>query len=221
MSQDDYTPPDQTHPGFDSAEQATFSKKALGNLLENITPWLFEVGSWIFGGLIAFNLVLISALLTVGPVDRATLISITAFACALPLNVAGIFLLRLIKDLKEIGIEDVAMQAFQDAGFPDVEAYFPRSEEKQGFANRRSNIALSYSVGVGGLSAALTWIGMVAALWHMAWWIGVILSIVVLLSAVLVIAVIGHSHSWESEVEKQLKQRYLEQRTQERKKSSL
>jgi hypothetical protein len=86
MSQDDYTPPDQRHSGFDSAGQAKFSTKALGDLLERITPWLFEVGSWIFGGLVAFNLVLVSALLTVGPVDRAILISITAFACALPLK---------------------------------------------------------------------------------------------------------------------------------------
>ena len=30
--------------------------KAFGRLFEGITPWLFEFGSWIFGGLIAFTL---------------------------------------------------------------------------------------------------------------------------------------------------------------------
>ena len=46
-------------------QQADHGVKGLRNLLEKITPWLFAVGSWIFGGLIAFNLVAVSSLLTV------------------------------------------------------------------------------------------------------------------------------------------------------------
>src|SRR5438045_5336792 len=43
----------------------------LAKLVERITPWLLDLGNWIFGALIAFNLLVLSALLTIGPVDKA------------------------------------------------------------------------------------------------------------------------------------------------------
>src|SRR5205085_9959487 len=79
--------------------------KAFGKLLEHITPWLFEFGSWIFGGLIAFTLLVVASLLTIGPLDRAILVATTAFALALPPDVTGLLLLRLIRDLKQVGFE--------------------------------------------------------------------------------------------------------------------
>ena len=79
---------------LDPAEQSRHTFKALANLLERVTPWLLAVGSWIFGGLIAFNLLFIPAILNVRPVDLLIRISITAFAIALPLNVTGLLLLR-------------------------------------------------------------------------------------------------------------------------------
>jgi len=200
-----------------TGDQSKSTMKALGSLVEKITPWLFDVGSWIFGALTAFHLVVISSLLTIGPVDAAVLISIAALACALPLNVAGIFLLRLIQDAKDIGIDDLTFQTFQEAGFPDIEAYFPPSRERESLQRRRSRIALRYSVGIAALSIALTLTGLVAALWHMAWWIGVALLVMVVLSAVLVIAVLAHSLPPESEAEKELKRRDVEHRMQERK----
>jgi hypothetical protein len=189
-------------------DDSELSLKGVRNLLERITPWLFEVGSWIFGGLIAFNLVAVSSLLTVGPVDAAIRISITAFACALPLNLAGIFVLRLIKDLKEVGIEDLTLQAFQDAGYPDIEAYFPLPEDRQSQYKRRSNVALGYSLGIVSLSIALTLTGLTAALWHMAWWIAVAFLVMVVLSAGLFAVVIAHSMPPESAAERELKMRH-------------
>jgi hypothetical protein len=189
----------------------------LRNLIERITPWLFEVGSWIFGGLIAFNLVVMSALITVGPVDKAIRISISAFACALPLSVAGIFFLRLIKDMKEVGIEDLTVEAFQEAGFTDIREYFPPPEERESQQKKRANVVLGYSLGIAILSIALTLTGLVAALWHMAWWIGVLLFAMVILSAVLVMVVLGHSLTAESEAERDLRRRHLELRMQQRK----
>ena len=160
----------------------------------------------------AFNLVVIASLITVGPVDAAILTSITAFACALPLNVAGIFLLRLVKDMKDIGIDDIALQAFQEARFPDIAAYFPPARERKALRQRGSRVALGYSLGIAALSMALTLTGVVAALWHMAWWIGVALAAVVVLSAVLVMVAIAHSLPPESEAEQELKRRFKEQR---------
>jgi len=195
-------------PTHDLEQESKRSLNALGNLVEILTPWLLDVGSWVFGGMIAFDLVIISALITVGPVDRTILMSLTAFVCALPLNVTGVFLLRLIQDMKDIRIDDLALQAFQDSGFPDIEAYFPPSRERKSLHKRRSNIALRYSMAIVTLSLALTLIGLVAALWHMAWWIGAVLLGMVVLSAALVIVIMAHALPPESEAEKTLKRRY-------------
>ena len=197
-------------PPIEQDRQAEQSLKGLGNLVERIVPWLFEVGSWIFAGLIAFNLIAISSLLTVGPVDAAIMISITAFACALPLNVAGIVLLRLIKDTKDIRIDDLALRAFQDAGFPGIDAYFPPAPEREFQQKRGSKVALLYSLGIAALSTAATLTGLIAALWHMAWWVGVVLLAMVIVSAVLLVLVIAHSLPPETEEEKELKKRHIE-----------
>jgi len=174
-------------------EQSERSLKGLGNLLERITPWLLAVGSWIFGGLIAFDLVVVSQLIAVGPADTAILIATTTLACALPLNVAGIFLLRLTSDLKDIGIEEVALRAFQEAGFPDIDNYFPSSQAREALQKRRAMLALRYSLGIAAVSVVLTVSGLAAALWHVAWWIGLVLLAMVALTTGLVVVVMTHS----------------------------
>jgi len=189
-------------------EQARAAMRADAILLERTTPWLFEVGTWIFGGLIAFNVVVVSALLTVGPVDTAILVAITAFACALPLTVAGLCLLRLVKDMKEVGIDDLTLQAFKDAGYPDAEAYFPEPRERKAQQSKRSRVAFWYALGIAGLSVVLTVTGLVAALWYMAWWVGVVALVVALASTLLVAAVFLHAQPPESGAEVEAKRRY-------------
>jgi len=44
--------------------------KAAAKLVENITPWLVEFGSWLFGGLIAFNLLVMATSCPSGQVSR-------------------------------------------------------------------------------------------------------------------------------------------------------
>lgn len=183
------------------------SLSGLANLVETITPWLLDVGSWIFGGLTAINLVVISALLTVGPVDAAIRMSTAAFACALPLNLAGIVLLRLVKDVKDVGLDDLALRSFQEAGFPDIDAYFPPPEEQEALRARRARLTLLYASGIGALSIVLTLTGLVAALEHMAWWIALALLSAVALSTLIVAVVIGHTLPPESAAEKALKRR--------------
>ena len=102
MSQNDPAPVD-SHQEISLAaaeEQNKKIMKAFGKLAQRITPWLFEFGSWIFGGFIAFTLLVMAPLFTIGPVDPTITVSTAAFAFALPLNVTGLFLLRLGKDLK-------------------------------------------------------------------------------------------------------------------------
>ena len=129
-------------------ERAKQSLDAIRRLLDRTTPWLSEIGSWIFGGLVAVNFVLISALLTVGPVDSAVRISVTLFACALPMDVAGIVVLRLTKDLMDFGVDDLAVQAFKESGFPEIDVYFPPAPERAAILKRRSGVALRYSLGI-------------------------------------------------------------------------
>jgi len=191
---------------------AESAARGFRNLLEKVTPWLLAVGSWIFGGLLAFNLLAISALITVGPVDSAVLTSITAFACALPLNLAGIIVLKLIADMKDIGISELALNAFKEAEFPDIETYFPSATDRESHQRKRAEIVLRYSLGILAASVAFTVVGLVAALWHMAWWIGVIFIVMVVISAGFVFAVMAHSLPPKSEAEKEMRGRLREER---------
>jgi len=188
-------------------ERARQSLDAIGRLLDRTAPWLSEIGSWIFGGLVAVNLVIISSLLTVGPVDAAVRISVTVCACALPMSVAGIVVLRLTKDLTDFGVDDLALQAFKESGFPEIEAYFPTAPERAELLKRQAGVALRYSLAIAALSAALTFAGLVAALWHMAWWIGSVLFVMVALSVGLVLVVFAQAQPPEPAWEKALKRR--------------
>jgi hypothetical protein len=188
-------------------EQSARAFRGLRNLAQKTAPWLIDVGSWIFAGLTAANLVVVSALITVGPVDAAIRTSTAALAAALPLNVAGIILLRMVKDLKDVGLDDLTLRAFQDAGFPNIDEYFPSPRERAAQSARRSRVVLLYSLGIAALSTALTLMGMIAALWHMGRWIAFVGFSAVVLSAVLVTLVIAHGLPPKSDAEKSLKQR--------------
>lgn len=189
-------------------ERSARAFKGLRNLAEKIAPWLIDVGSWICGGLTAVNLVVIAALITVGPVDAAIRTSTAALAAALPLNVAGILLLRLIRDANHVGLDDLTLRAFQDAGFPEIDAYFPAPGERASVHARRSRVALVYSLGIAAVSIGLTVTGMEAAVWHMAHWIAFVLLSAVILSAVLVTVAVAHALPAESDRETLLKLRY-------------
>jgi hypothetical protein len=199
----------QSHPpqaGLDqktarAVNDDTFSRTvgAFGTLIDRITPWLLDLGSWIFGALIAFSLVILGALLTVGPVDAATIVSTAAFALALPSDVAGFLLLRLMADLKSVDLEEVATQAFQEVGL-GVEDDVPSATAHESIEKRRTRNVLRYSYGLLALAVFLTLIGVTAALWHMAWWIGVIFvpMVVVTQSIVLMAIASTGSNRWRS-----------------------
>lgn len=150
--------------------------KAFGMVVERITPWLLDLGSWIFGALIAFNLLILGALLTVGPGDVAVVVSTAALAVSLPLDVAGFFLLRLAQDMKQIDLEEVATQAFQEVGFVvEEQDSAANAREKE---RRRTAIILRYCYGLLAMSALLTLVSVTAALWHIAWWIALLFVVV-------------------------------------------
>jgi len=163
-----------------------------GKLVEQLTPWLLDFGSWIYGALIAFNLLLLASLLTVGPIDAAAVVATAAIALALPPTVAGFFLLRLLEDIKKVRLEEVASAAFQEAGL-GVDQVGPPDLES--IAKERTKIVLIYSYSILAWSVLLTVIGISAALWHMAWWVSVTFVLMTLASGGLVI---GAMASWPS-----------------------
>jgi len=212
MSQTDPAPvdPHQEISLAASEEQNKQIMKAFGKLVEGMAPRLLEFGSWIFGGLIAFTLLVLASLFTKGPVDPTITISTAAFAFALPLNVTGLFLLRLVKDLEHVGFEEEWAQAFQDVDFNVGEQVaFPKTLES--LRKRRPGFFLGYSLGILALSVLLTLTGMIAVLWYMAWWIGVMFFVLVIISLVIVIVALVTSQPPESPEEKERKRRYREE----------
>jgi hypothetical protein len=202
VSQTDPAPADPRRETLRAAPDDTFKRtiNAFGKLVEMITPWLLDLGNWIFGALIAFNLVILGALLTVGPVDAAIIVSTAAFALALPVDAAGFFLLRLVADLKHVGLEEIAAQAFQEVGFT-VENQVPSPDAPESIEKRRTRIVLRYSYALLAVSVLLTLVGMSAALWHMAWWIGVVFVAMVVASQGVVFGAIvssGSTTTWRT-----------------------
>ena len=167
---------------------------ALNRTVEAAAPWLLDLGTWIFGALIGFDLLMVAALLTVGPVDRAVLISTAAFAVGLPPEVSAFVLLRLVRDLKENKIEQIAAQTFADAGVDNVGDFLPVQEQQaEGALARRTMRVLALAYGLLGVSIASALVGITATLWHMAWWIAVAFAGVVVLSQALVFQAIVQS----------------------------
>lgn len=172
-----------------SEEQFQQTRKAFEKFVGQITPWLIEVGSWIFGGLIGFNLLVLAPLFTIGPVDSAVIVATAGFALALPLNVTGLVLLRLVQDLRHVRFEDELAKAFQEAGFTDG-VPVPTPTALEALRERRTGIVLSSSLVLVTLSGLLTLAGMMATLWHVAWWIGVSFGAMVVLSLFIIIRAI-------------------------------
>lgn len=182
------------------------SMVAYNKLLEKGTPWLFDVGSWVFGGLIAFTLLIMASLITVGPVDLSIKIATIALALALPLDVTGLVLLRFTSDMKPVRFEQEIAQSFEEAGLTPGERQIPSLTALQALRIRGAQVALRYAVGILTLCMILTVVGMTAALWHMAWWIGVAFAVMVAISltiAMIAVASIQPPVSAEERVRRQ------------------
>lgn len=160
------------------------TRRAFETLVEGITPWLLDLGGWIFGALIALNLLVLASLVTVGPVDGAVLIATLCLALALPPDVAGFLLLRLLEDLNKVRLDQVAADAFAAEGFD--RSQFESAAAPASLTQKRSRKVLAYSYSMLNLSAVLTVAGLTATLWHMSWWIAVAFLAATFLSIVLV-----------------------------------
>lgn len=146
------------------------TQHGLTTFVDLVTPWLLELGSWIFGALIAFNVVILGVVLTIGPVDSAVTIAIAGFAFALPPNIAGFVLLRLVDDMRKIRLQEAAATAPQAPGLSLEDM---PSTDRQKLERKLGSITLRYTYGLMAVTVLLTLTGLTAALWHGALWIGI------------------------------------------------
>lgn len=187
------------------------SMQAYRKLLEKGTPWLFDVGTWIFGGLIAFTLLIMASLITVGPVDVYIKIATAALALALPLDVTGLVLLRLVQDIKPNRFEETVAQTFHEAGLSSDDMQVPSLTSLQAMRIRGTQVALRYALYILSLSIVLTLTGMVATLWHMAWWIGVAFVGMVVVSLIVASLAMTASQPPVSSEEKRRRKAYRDE----------
>jgi len=184
------------------------SMQAFEAVTESITPWLVEFGTWIFAGLIGFAVIVIAPLVTVGPIESTIIVSTVALALTLPLNLAGLLLLRLVQDMKRY--EDKLAQGFHDASVI-LGTEFAAPLTASPTQKRRTEVILLVSLGILIVSVLLTLIGLVAALWHVAWWIGVLFLIVTIISLGIVVVALSVVRPPQTQEERERKQRYAEE----------
>ncbi len=192
-------------------EQYRQSMQAYRKLVEKGTPWLFDVGTWVFGGLIAFTLLIMASLITVGPVDLFIKIATASLALALPLDVTGLVLLRLVQDMEPIRFEETVSQTFQEAGLTPDEMQVPSLTSLQAMRIRGTQVTLRYAVYILALSIVLTLAGMVATLWYMAWWIGVAFAAMVVFSVILAVLAMAASQPPVAPEEKRRRKAYRDE----------
>ena len=98
----------------------------------------------------------------------------------------------------DLSVDDLALKAFKESGFPEIDVHFPAPSDRAALLKRRSDVALRYSLAIAPLSAAVTFAGLVAALWHTASWIGTILLVMTVLSAGLILVVFADAQPPDS-----------------------
>ncbi len=187
--------------GLSEQEQNRRIWRGFGNFIDRITPSLFELGIWLFGGLIAFNLLVLASLFTIGPADPAIKIATAAFAFALPLNLTGLFLLRMVQELKGAALEDELVQAFNEEGFVSDQIPAPADLDAAlaSMRTRRLALVLRSSSGILVVSVLLTLTGLVSTLWHMAWWIAIGFFAMLVICFVIVVLVMARSQPSDSQ----------------------
>jgi MFS family permease len=210
VSQGNRAPPDSNQNISHAAVQELFnqSMEAVEKLVENITPCLAEFGAWIFAGLTGFALILLASLITVGPTEPSIIVSTVALALTLPLNLAGLLLLRLVQDLQRF--EDKLVQGFHGASLI-MGTQFIVPLENSSAQTRRTQIILLCSLGLFTLSALLTLTGLIAPLWRVAWWIGIAFVLMTIISLSVVIVALITIRPPELQEAREQKRRYGEE----------
>ncbi len=174
--------------------------RGLEKFIDRTAPSFLGLGVWIFGSLIAFNLLVLASLFTIGPVGGAIKTATAAFALALPLDLVGLAMLRMVQELKGGGVEDELARALQEEGLASEQIPTPEGLQVTlaTMRKRRTLVVLRSSAVILAFSFLLTLTGLVATLWYMAWWIAIGFIIMVVLSVLILILVLAGSQPPET-----------------------
>lgn len=153
--------------------------------------WLYELGGWIFGGLIAAAIMLFPALIALGFADRATLIAGLALAISLPFDLAGLAIIRYFKDLTQATEEARAVLA-QNANV-DAETLTRIKVESEAFTPAKRRVMDFTASLILVVSMLFTLISVGSALWRVSWAVTLLFLIACLVGLWLVIRVIRYS----------------------------
>lgn len=154
------------------------TKEATETLISHIAPWFFEFGNWIFGGLIAYSIVLIQSPILNSAVtrgDRALVICTLTLALALPLDVLGLIVLRLFGDLRRFDLEKEMQETYKavlEAADPTYGELDQAALER--WQKKRMAWIFNLSVSILFVVLALTIAATTAAIWYVMWWIAVV-----------------------------------------------
>jgi len=129
--------------------------------------WLYDLGGWIFGGLLIAALLILQVLILLGFADRATLIAGLTIAIALPFNLAGLGVVRYFRSLHQAVAE--ARQALGQNTNLDAETLIQLTRDSEAFPPEKhkimdSSVSLALYV-----SVLFTIIGLSSALWRISW----------------------------------------------------
>lgn len=134
---------------------------------EITAKWLYDLGGWIFGGLIIAALMLLQDLISLGAVDGAVVVAGLAIAIALPFNLAGLGIIRYFKDLGQATEE--ARSALAQNSNIDAETLTRLNIDSRALSPRKRKVmdtAVSLALY---LSVFFTVIGLSSALWRISW----------------------------------------------------
>lgn len=159
---------------------------------EEITArWLYDLGGWIFGGLIVAALMLLQDLISLGFTDRATLVAGLAIAIALPFNLAGLGVIRYFNALNQ-AVEEAKRVLGQSANL-DAETLIQLTRDSDSFSPGKHRV-MDSSVSLAlYLSVLFTVIGLSSALWRISWVATVLFLIASVCGVLLVLRVIRSS----------------------------
>lgn len=188
------TPPEQvssspTRPDWRATLMAWMEKS------QQITArWLYELGGWIFGGLIAAAIMLFPALISLGFADRATLIAGLALAIALPFNLAGLGIIRYYKDLTRAAEETRALLTQNTRSTKaDKETLNRLKVDSEAFTPAKKKVIDSAASLALVVSMLFTLISIGSALWRVSWAVTLLFLIAGILGLLLVLRVIRYS----------------------------
>jgi hypothetical protein len=123
--------------------------------------WLYELGGWIFGALIAAALMVLQDLIPLGTTDRVTMVAAFATALAIPFHIAGLVIVRYFRDLYQAASEvALAQNLNQGNELPTFSSQIFSPAKRRAMDTAVSTALL--------LGALFTLLGVAFALWRIS-----------------------------------------------------